>query len=251
MADDRRRDWRAGFVSTRRERTFQGDEISYLPRSTFDYKMWFEVLKVAHRSNRHHVRLSCYEGWESPGKSLTDTLDSIKSKKFGSGFKKWFFDEEHWRTLFSSPVQPAELIKTKRDFERNKRSDRVIVAVSAAKTVPAQRAEIEEILIQEARRRGSNRGQAPKSPAQFVIPPNRQIEMTTYMRMLRVYECDLDDIHWTDMHSELSRRYKNPPSELAVDTTDDADRRRVYQMVFRDRTRLASILRNVCAGRFP
>ena len=130
-------------------------------------------------------------------------------------------------------------------------SDRLVLAVSRGKTVPELRTEIEEILIAQARQRGSRRGQAPKVDARYVIPENRQIEMTTYVRMHRVYECDQDGINWRQMHATLSASYKKPPGELKVDLTEDADIRWVYQMVFRDRTRLRSILKNVCKGKFP
>ena len=246
-----RPDWRSGFASSRRERNFRGDEKNYLPRAVFDYKMWFELLKLAHRSPAHSIQESRYEGWERKGLSLSDTLESIKSKKVGSGFKAWFFDEEHWRTLFSVPVRPAEIVKSEASFRRNREKDRLVLAVSLGKTVPELRSEIDEILIRQARLRGSKRGQAPKVDARYVIPENKQIEMTTYLRMLRVHECDREPIHWTKMYDKLSERYRRPPSEIKVDLADDADRRRVYQMIFRDRTRLRAILKNVCKGIFP
>ena len=74
--------------------------------------MWFEMLKVAHRSPLYTVDTRKYQGWERKGLSLEQTLDAVKSKKVGAGFKKWFFDEEHWRSLFSIPVRPAELVKS-------------------------------------------------------------------------------------------------------------------------------------------
>jgi len=247
-----KKDWRARPDPIRREtRGFRGDEKNYLPRAAFDYRMWFEMLKLAHRDPAYSVQEKRYAGWEQKGLSLTETLDSIKSKKVGSGFKKWFHDQEHWRTLFSFPIQPASIVRTGPAFQKSLKQDRLVIAVTLGKTVPELRAEVEEILIAETRRRGSRKGQAPRSDAPFVIPPNKQIEMTTYIRMLRVYECDRDKIPWHEMHSELDTRYPNAPSELEVDMDDELDRRRVYQMIFRDRRRLNLILKNVSIGKFP
>jgi hypothetical protein len=246
------KDWRSGFEPTRRDkRGFRGDEKNYLPRAVLDYRMWFEMLKLAHREPAYSIQEKRYVGWEQKGLSLTETLDSIKSKKVGSGFKKWFHDQEHWRTLFSIPVQPTAIVRTSAAFQKSLKQNRLVLAVTLGKTVPELRAEVEEILIAETRRRGSRKGQAPRSDAAYVIPPNKQIEMTTYIRMLRIYECDGDKVHWTKMYEELHQGYPNPPRELKVDMDDELDRRRVYQMIFRDRRRLNLILKNVCKGEFP